>query len=156
MIDRTKEYYDREYVTYGRSPKSIAEEWDTYPNKIRRELIKYGFELRDKSEAQSVALKCGRHKHPTKGRERSDDAKIKISEKMAENWANMDPLEKQRRIDIGKQQWESMSEEDKSTFRYLALEAVRLAAQNGSKLENYLLNSLQNKGYEVSFHSELS
>lgn len=152
--ERTKEYYDKEYEINQRSPQDIAKEWGTYPNKIRRELIRYGYKLRDKSEAQIAALKSGRHKHPTKGEKRSDDTKIKISEKMAKNWESMDETEKTRRVELGKKQWDAMSEADKTNFQQLALDAVRLTTQEGSKVEKFLLKNLQKKGYEVSFHSE--
>lgn len=66
----TLEYVLREYVEKKRSTHDIAEECYTYPNKVRRMLIKYGITLRDNSEAQSQALASGRRKHPTKGKKR--------------------------------------------------------------------------------------
>ena len=66
---------DEEYVIkrYGEnhSTYSIAKELGTYPKKIERILKKNGHELRSKGEAQSLAIKSGRTKHPTKGKKRS-------------------------------------------------------------------------------------
>jgi very-short-patch-repair endonuclease len=153
-LERTKQYYDKEYIKNGRSLQDIANECKTYPNKIRRELIKYGFKLRDKSEAQTLALKSGRHKHPTKGKKRSEDIRIKISEKMAQVWKIMDDNERTRRTNLGKQQWEEMSESDKMALQDAALDAIRETTKEGSKLERFLLKNLRQMGYEVLFHSE--
>jgi hypothetical protein len=76
---RDNKYYDEEYVRKQRSTHDIAKEHSTYPNKIRRELKQYGYELRDRGEAQAAALKNGRHKHPTRGTHLAEDVKEKIS-----------------------------------------------------------------------------
>ncbi len=154
MLERTKKYYEVEFIEKERSPQDIATEWNTYPNKIRRELQKYGFKLRDKSEAQKIALQKGRHKHPTKGQHRPEHTKILISETMAKKWEAMTDQERQRRMILGKQQWEAMTDLEKEAFQTAALEAIRETAREGSKLENFLLKSLRNMGYEVSFHTE--
>ena len=56
------------YNKKNMSTYEIAKVLDTYPNKIRRTLIKNGYELKDKSQAQKVALAEGRSSHPTKGK----------------------------------------------------------------------------------------
>ena len=68
-----------EYTKKEKSTHKIAEEMGTYPNKIRRILIKNGVILRDKSSAQSIAIDSGRHSHPTKGRRRTEDERIKAN-----------------------------------------------------------------------------
>jgi hypothetical protein len=83
-MQRTKEYYKVEFVQKERSMHDIAEEHGTYVNKIRRELLSFGYQPRGKSEAQKIALKTGRHKHPTKGRERPPEVRSKISASVAE------------------------------------------------------------------------
>ena len=67
-------YNDNNLSTY-----EIAKQLDTYPNKIRRTLKKHGFELKDRSAAQKAALESGRSKHPTEGKERTIEEKVKIS-----------------------------------------------------------------------------
>ena len=70
---------DESYVIkkYGEnfSTYSIAKELETYPKKIERILKKNGIKLRSKSEAQALAIKSGRAKHPTEGKERSEEQK---------------------------------------------------------------------------------
>jgi len=83
----TPEIVCREYDS-GMSTYQIAKKYHTYANKVRRILIKAGKVLRTKGEAQSNALSSGSHKHPTKGKERSDEVKKKISQKMKERWKN--------------------------------------------------------------------
>jgi hypothetical protein len=56
-----------EYSTDNVSITALAKKHNTYENKIRRILLKNGVKLRDKSEAQKLALSSGRHSHPTKG-----------------------------------------------------------------------------------------
>jgi hypothetical protein len=84
MVQRDWAYYEEEYVKKERSSYDIAREGDTYPNKIRRELKQFGFALRNKREAQLAALRHGRHKHPTLGRELPEETKQKISESLKE------------------------------------------------------------------------
>ena len=78
---------------YRDSKKSmceIAEMLGTYPNKIRRTLIKHGVEILDKSESQKNALRQGRSKIPTKGRKRTKEERLKISKQLQKHWQYMD------------------------------------------------------------------
>lgn len=134
------------------SPYQIAKKFDTYPNKIRRALIKSGEELRDKSQAQKNALEKGVAKHPTKGKERDDKTKKKISESQAKVWKNLSEEEKIQRSMIGKKSWESKSKDERALFLSKAGEAIRQAAKEGSKMEKYLLEGLINEGFRVDFH----
>ena len=66
----------------GHSTHEIAKKLQTYPNKIRRTLIKNGIETRNASEAQKVSLEKGTSTHPTKGKIRTEAEKLKISSSM--------------------------------------------------------------------------
>jgi hypothetical protein len=79
-MQRTKEFYKKQYLDEYKSIRQIAEEQGTYINEIRRELINFGFRIRSKSETQSIALRSGRATNPSKGKPRSDEVKKKISE----------------------------------------------------------------------------
>lgn len=136
------------------SISQIAEICDTYPNKIRRLAQRLKVPIRNKSEAQKVALKTGRHKHPTAGTKRDDDVKIKISEATAKNWKNMGEKERERRSDMAKKQWENMTESERNEFHRKANLAIREAAQSGSKLEKIILFNLIKLGYKAEFHRE--
>ena len=73
-------YLLEEYLNKQRSTYEIAKDQNTYPNLVRRALLSHGIKLRDKGTAQSIALESGRHAHPTKGRERTENEKRAISE----------------------------------------------------------------------------
>ena len=152
FTEDNKDFLVREYVENNRSTYWISEKLGTYPNKVRRALKFLGVDLKSKSEAQSNALKSGRHKHPTKGRKRTEEERIKISEGMANHWENMSEEERDRRIALAKKQWEEMTENEKSELRSMAAEAVRRASQEGSKIEKFLKEGLTSEGYDVIFH----
>ena len=73
MPKEINENYIIKQYNKNQSTYEIAESLGTYPNKIRRILVKNGINLRDRSSAQSLALDTGRHKHPTKGKLRTEE-----------------------------------------------------------------------------------
>ena len=152
MSGLTREYLIEQYVNSKRSFADIASEFNTYPNKIRREAIRFGIKPRDKSNAQKNALKSGRHKHPTKGTQRSKETKIKISNRVSENWKNISQEEYDRRIKQAQKRWENMPQSDKDALMKAAGDAVRKAGKEGSKMERFLLEMLRESGYVVQFH----
>ena len=154
MESLNREYFVREYVINKRSFASIAEEFGTYPNKIRRAAISVGIEPRSKSEAQRCALSSGRHKHPTKGKKHSDKTREKISNSVYDNWQTMNSKEKARRSELSRKQWENMTEEQKADMQKLSSEAIRRASREGSKLEKHILENLILSGYRVDFHKK--
>lgn len=153
-IIRDYNFYLEEYVNKQQSPTQIAERFGVYSNLIRRELKKLGFKPRNKSEAQKLALQSGRHKHPTRGTERSESTKIEISNAMAKSWQNVSEEERARRTEVSRKQWEALSDDERTLFRKNAAEAVRKASREGSKLEKYLKTELQNSGLSVIYHSD--
>ena len=140
------------YEKEKKSISELAEELDTYPNKVRRALKHLGVNIRSKSEAQKLALERGKHPHPTKGTKRSEETKIKISESVHNNWENMDEAEKNRRSEMAKEQWANMSDEDKANLKDAAAQGIRYASKNGSKMEIFLKNFLNENGFKVLFH----
>lgn len=147
-------YILTEYFKKERSISDLADELNTYPNKIRRAILKTGKTLRSKSDAQTIALKTGRHKHPTKGTKRSDNVKEKISNAMAANWENITDAERERRSLQSKEQWESMSDADKENLQRMAMEALKVTSKHGSRIEKCLHNFLVSKEYLISFHEK--
>ncbi|HIF60888.1 MAG TPA: hypothetical protein EYQ26_15615 [Rhodospirillales bacterium] len=142
-----KLYNDENQSTY-----EIAKQLDTYPNKIRRTLIKHGYELKDKSSAQKTALASGRSSHPTKGKTRSQQEKIKISSGLVDFWETMSQKEKDRRSKTAKKNWNKMSAEQKEKMRSKGIAAIQLAAIKGSKLEQFIQQRLQDAGFSVRTH----
>lgn len=142
------------YVKEKLSFSSIASQLNTYANKIRRDALKYKIPIRDKSQAQSNALKTGAHKHPTKGTHRTENTKSKIGKSVMEAWDNIDEKELARRKRNSKKIWNSLSNDEKQNRLNLANQAVRNSSKTGSKLEHYFLERLIKDGYKVDFHKE--
>lgn len=144
------------YVNKGKSFADIAEEYDTYANKIRRDAKVFNIPIRDKSEAQKNALKTGVHKHPTKGTQRSIETKEKIGKAIIDVWENMDDTSIELRKQKCKERWDQLSDDEKKHMQKMATDAVRVASKIGSKLEKFLLDGLLKNGYKVDFHKEQS
>jgi len=140
------------YLKENMSTYEIARKFKTYPNKIRRELIKNGIEIRDHSEAQAKALQTGIAKHPTKGKKIKQETKEKIGESMMNSWKNMDSKERKRRSEISRKNWEAMPESKIEDMRYESSLAIRKASIEGSKMEKYLMSGLIQLGYSTSMH----
>ena len=150
----TEEFLIQEYVHKKRSFGCIAKQFCTYPNKIRRAALNFGIQPRDKSRAQKAALKKGRHPHPTKARNRSEMEREKICESVAKSWRELTPQQYESRVRKAKDQWERMSEEEKTALRSAAAEAVRKTSKEGSKLEKFLLNKIRESGVKAQFHKK--
>lgn len=148
----TKEWLEEQYAS--RSFADIAKEVGSYSNAVRRLAIKLGIKARDKSEAQAQALKSGRHGHPTRGRKRSADEKIAISEGVAKSWKNLTEDEYNDRVEQGRQQWANMSKTDRDRLQNLAMEAVRKASREGSQLEKFITQHLKDAGILIEFHKK--
>ena len=140
-------YNDKNQSTY-----EIAKQLDTYPNKIRRTLIKHGYELKDKSAAQKAALKSGRSSHPTAGKARTDAEKIAISQSLVNYWGEMSDKEKARRVKQAKNNWKNMSVKQKEEMRSKGIAAIRTAAKEGSKMERWVKERLEKAGFFVKAH----
>jgi very-short-patch-repair endonuclease len=149
-----KELISELYSEQGQSFADIAESYDTYANKIRRDAIKFNIKIRDKSEAQKNALKTGKHSHPTKGKERSQSTKQKIGLGVLNAWENLDETEIASRKLKAKQNWDNLDEDTKQNILRSANQAVRVTSKTGSKLEKYLHKKLLSDGYKVEFHKE--
>jgi hypothetical protein len=142
------------YIQQKKSFADIASLYDTYANKIRREILSLNIPVRDKSEAQKNALKTGKHKHPTKGSVRSDDTKNKIGMGVMKSWEDLDDNELNNRKLKAKEAWNNLDEDEKERIVKLANEAVRKTSKVGSKLEKFVLEYLLKQNHKVEFHKE--
>lgn len=149
-----KEVIQKLYTGKLKSFGDIADQLGTYANKIRRDAKKFGIIIRNKSEAQQNALKTGKVKHPTEGKERSETTKSKIGLSLAKTWDAMDDDSRQNLINKKKEQWSKLSLDQKKNMQKSANDAVRLAGKTGSKLEKYIFNELLRDGWKVDFHKE--
>lgn len=136
------------------SVSAIAKAMGTYTNKIRRILIKAGITLRDKSEAQSLALKTGASKHPSKGIKKTEEQKIQISNKLHNNWLNTDEASREKRRKSARDRWANMSESEKQEFRSKGINKVLETAKEGSKIEKILVEKLLSRGYNIIHHKK--
>ena len=152
--DEKRDLILKQHVHGTKSLSQLATELGTYTNRIRRDAKAFNLPIRGKSEAQAIALKTGRAKHPTAGSERSVETKAKISEERSKAWKNITDAEKEKVSKRSKKQWASMTREEKELFRSKAARAVRAAAKHGSKLERHIHDALKDAGYYVEFHKE--
>lgn len=144
------------YINENLSFQDIAKKLGTYTNKIRRDAIKFKIKPRNKSEAQKNAIQTGSHKHPTKGKPRTDIVKNKIGKSIINKWANADSGVKKQKRQKAKELWDNLSEDEKKQRLTLANKAVRETSREGSKLEKYILNKLLLDNHKVDFHKEHS
>lgn len=151
---KDKAWCYKQYWTLERSVGDISKELDTYPNKVRRALKSHGIKLRDKGSAQAVALKKGRSSHPTKDKGHSEEAKLKISEGVAQNWENLSDEELESRRETSRRQWANMTEEEKTRLRESAIPGIKRASKEGSKLEKYVRESLTKANYVIEYHKK--
>lgn len=154
LQETNREFFVLEYEQKQRSFADIAHEFNTYPNAVRRRALKLGIVPRDKSEAQSSALKSGRHNHPTKGKVRPDNVKIAISEGVSKSWENLPDEKRLERVEQGRKQWEALTPDQRSNIQKQAITAVRKASKEGSKLEKFIAEYLKNAGYLIEFHKK--
>lgn len=142
------------YTKENRSTYEIAQEFNTYPNKIRRVLIKNGIELKDKSQAQKNAISSGKSTHPTLGKTRSKEEKLKISSSIKKYWLEMDDVTYNKKVEQAKKRWKETPEIEKTKMLDAAIKAIQIAGKEGSKLEKYLYTELTKAGYVLEFHKK--
>lgn len=142
------------YTDENKSTYEIAQIMKTYPNRVRRILIRNGIVLKTKSEAQKNAIQSGAAIHPTLGKERSYDEKLKISHGLKNYWKTMSKELYDKRIEQSKNRWKNLSELDKQNMTSAAIKAIQLAGKEGSKLEKFVRNELEQAGYTVEFHKK--
>jgi very-short-patch-repair endonuclease len=161
-MKKYNEYTDNEkkqlikkfYTNENKSFQDIALLLNTYPNKIRRDAIKFEIKIRDKSAAQKNALNTGKHCHPTKGKSRPESVKNKIGQGVMVSWESLSDQELKKRKNKAKDNWDQLSDDEKANMLQKANEAVRSASKTGSKLEKFLAQKLIGDGYKIQFHQE--
>jgi very-short-patch-repair endonuclease len=116
--------------------------------------IKAGEILRDKGEAQKLALSRGTAKHPTAGTKRSLETKSKISDKVANAWKNMSEEQAKQRKETMAEIWKNKPQSEKDEMCKKAAQAVAKAGKEGSKAEQYVGNELRKLGYNIIIHKK--
>lgn len=145
------DYLKKEYVENERSTSSIAKELGTYPVTIRRALIKHGFEIRNKSQAQKNNIK--KNGAPMQGKTRSVREREKISKGLQGYWDGMDEKEankvRNRLSENARNNWSSISKVEKNKRIQKMQVGNRKKSRGGSKNENLVADILADIGYRV-------
>lgn len=150
-----KEYLTTAYLTDCKSVYQIAEELQSYPNKVLRALRFLNVPIRNKSESSKVALQNGRKKHPTKGTKRPDSVKLAISDARAKAW---EELTSDEILDIkykAQKRWNNLSEQKKEQIKSLSVKAIQKTAKDGSALEKFIFAELLKRGYACTHHAKI-
>ena len=125
--------YEERQLTWSK----IADILGTYLNKVTRLANKLEIKFRTRSENQALALKTGRHKHPSKGGHK-EETKVKISESTYENWKNKSQEERDRLKSIAVENWNNKSDKEIKEF---SKELVILDKKASTKkISNKILN----------------
>jgi len=148
-----EEYVVKQYEN-NHSTYSIAKELGTYPKKIERILKKRGIERRSRSDAQKAAIETGRTEHPTKGRKRTKEEKLKISEGVYKNWQEMPEEQREEISKRAKERWDEIPADKRRDMMEKAGQALNKTCSQGSKAERYIYDRLQEKGIDVSLHKK--
>lgn len=146
----------RLYNEENLSTYEIAKQLDTYPNKIRRTLKKHGVELKDRSAAQKAALESGRSSHPTEGKKRTIEERIKISKSLVDFWNEMSDKERAKRVKQAKEMWGKIPSAQKEAMRSKGIAAIREAASSGSKMEKFIQKRISEAGYFSESHKMIN
>lgn len=122
-----------------RSTVEIAKFFNTYPNRIRRILVKAGVKMRDKFDAQKLSVKNGVAKCPTKGTKRDSETRAKIGDSQMKAWETRE--RKAIKTNIVKQSKK-------------AAKAILKTSREGSAPELFLLKELIAMKENVIFHKK--
>ncbi len=142
------------YNKDGKSTYQIAEHFNTYPNKVRRILIKHGVQLKTKSDAQKNALKKGVAKIPTQGTNRTKEERLKISKGLKARWDNISKEEYNKHVKKAKDRWAKLTNLEKKNMTDAAIQAIQKAGKEGSKLEKFLKYELSKLGFIIEIHKK--
>ena len=144
-------YLDKEYNKNRRSASDIAGEHGVFPNQVRRELIKCGFVLRNKSAAQKLNIE--KNGTPTQGRTRTPEEKERISGGLQRFWDDLTPDQykaaKERLSAVAAKKWADLNDEEKSKAIKLMHAASRNKGREGSINENAIADMLKESGFPV-------
>lgn len=143
-----KQYLD------GASLHEIAEKYEVYALKIMRLLKKAGIPIRGKSDAIKSAVKRGRREHPTEGKIRTDKEKLKISQSLEKYYDNLSENEYNNIIERSKGNWKNLSKAKRAEMQRKSAASNRIAAKEGSSVEKYVKEMLEEEGYLVEFHKK--
>lgn len=89
----TRDSYIIEAYDTGKSTREIAAQLNVCKDTVGKILRKYGRSPRNKSEAQKIALVTGKHPHPTRGTELSEEHRKRIGESVNQTYLDKEENE---------------------------------------------------------------
>ncbi len=140
-----------ELYNNGKSLREIATEVSASLGTVYK-VVKQSGNLRDKSEAQSLAISTGKREHPTAGKPRSESTKQKISESRAEAWDRATPEERKKASDRQREFMNNMDEKTKKEMSDKAMQGLLATKKEGSRIERFVRDELISRGFVVEFH----
>lgn len=150
MPELTKEYLIEQYIVQNKSPQQIAtENGIPHANTIRRLIKKMDIKVRNKSDAQKKAIKSGRTSHPTKGKKRDKETKLKISKA---NLSKQTEESREKKSKAAKERWANMTDEERAASIKVRTEGIKRAAKEGSGTEKICVECLQQAGFYIDKH----
>lgn len=150
-LSNKKEELQRLHHIENLSIAEIASQFNTYPNKIRRDMKKLGVELKDRSETLKAQYLTNKRIPPNKDKPMSEEDRVKLGNKLSEVWSNYTEEERKNRSEVCS---ESLAKIDRDSNKKSALQGILKAAKEGSKLEKYVRDLLIEQGYLVEYHKE--
>lgn len=151
MQQLTKEFLEQELAV--KTARQVAEEQNTYPNKIIRLARKFNIAIKDKSESQKLAVKTGRLKPPMLGKTHKNETKNKISEQRHNAWETQkESPDYEELVQKHRDAFLNRDKDEITEMHKKAAKAIRATRKDGSKLERFLMNSLRDAGYSPEFH----
>lgn len=132
------------------SLRAIAKMLGTYPVKIQRFCSKHNIPTLSPGESLKEGYKSKRLSSNRKGVQLSEEEKIAISEKQHQYWNSLSKQD--REIRRRKQQEVYQKRTDKKQFAHKGSQAIRRAADEGSKLEKALIEFFTKENIEYYHH----
>lgn len=133
------------------SLRVIAKQLGTYPLNLKRMLNDAGYQLRDKSESQKLALETGRSEHPTDGKTQKLETRRKISRSMSKVWQARPKEMVDQFKERCKKRIAEQTDEERAKHEWKRKKGLRDAGVIGSKIEKYIIKQLRFGGYRPKF-----
>jgi hypothetical protein len=148
-LSLTKAFLQEHYWDLGKSAAMVAREAGTYPNDVRRQLLKYWPSLRDRSETMKAALAGGHATPPMAGRRHTAESKLKASASASEYQASLSAAQREAARAAGKARWAATPPAQQDRFRRAGEKGLKEAGERGSRLERFLRRKLGRAGVAV-------
>jgi very-short-patch-repair endonuclease len=149
---------DKDYVNFlkkesqTKNVHELARELGTYPNRIRRDLIKMGVKTKSHKEVAQLAVDQGKFVSPTLGKKRTQEEKANIGKGISDAYNKLPEKVKKQRKDKFRKLWEQRTEKQINEMRSLAAKALAKTTKDGSKSEILLRDELISRHIRVEFH----